>query len=270
MRLLESVVQDVRFAVRQLRRSPGFALVGVTAIAIGIAANSTIFSFLGAIYLRTLPVRHAHRLVAISADDARSRDNARLTATEFAHCREHASSFSGLAAQDRVWMWLSDGERSVEWEGGRVSANYFDVLGVSPRLGRLFAPGDSFVVVLSHAAWTRTFDGDPEVLGRAVRLNQQPYTVIGVAPQDFAGVHVGDSLDVWSLATVPAGDVVGRLAPGSSVWTTRVPRWPCSRLSSGNALQPRRGKGGLSSSRSRGSILMLGEASPPFRGCSQA
>jgi hypothetical protein len=120
MRLLESVVQDVRFAVRQLRRSPGFALVGVTAIAIGIAANSTIFSFLGAIYLRTLPVRHAHRLVAISADDARSRDNARLTATEFAHCREHASSFSGLAAQDRVWMWLSDGERSVEWEGGRV------------------------------------------------------------------------------------------------------------------------------------------------------
>jgi len=218
MPLLESVVQDLRFALRQVRRSPGFAVVALAAIAIGIGANSTIFSFLSAIYLRTLPVRDAQRLVAVHAIDPRSADNERLTAAEYAAYREHASCVSGLAAQDWAWTWLSDRERSIEWQGGRVSTNYFDVLGISPHVGRFFAAGDdSSVAVLSYRAWTRSFDGDPDVVGRALRLNQKPYTVIGVAPRDFAGMYVGDSLDVWTIADEPGGYVVGRLAPGRSL-----------------------------------------------------
>jgi hypothetical protein len=97
------------------------------------------------------------------------------------------------------------------------------VLGVSPSLGRFFAPDDdSSLVVLSHASWIGAFDGDPEVVGRAVWLDQQPRTVIGVAPRDFAGMHVGDSLDVWSLANEPAGDIAGRLASGRSVDDARA------------------------------------------------
>jgi hypothetical protein len=89
-------------------------------MAVGIGVNTTIFSFLSAIYLRTLPVRDSQRLLAIYARDVRSGNHGPLSAPEYAHYREHASSFSGLAAQDHAWAWLTEGERSVEWEAGRV------------------------------------------------------------------------------------------------------------------------------------------------------
>lgn len=217
--MIESIRHDARFAVRQMKRDPGFTAVALVAIALGIGANSTVFSFFNAIYLSTLSVANADRLVALHRVDPHgtgSRET--LTAAQFDYVRERATAFAGLAAQNWSWTWLSHGDRSVELQGGHVSANYFDVLGLTPHLGGFFASRpDPSSVVLSYRAWIRTFDGDPTVVGRAVRLNQRTFTIVGVAPRDFAGIYLGDSLDVWTVQPGADGAVVGKLRPGWSL-----------------------------------------------------
>lgn len=213
--MIESIRHDSRFALRQMKRNPCFTAVALIAIAVGIGVNSTVFSFFNAIYLSTLSVADADRLVALHRVDQRGaggREN--LTAAEYDYVREHATAFTGLAAQNWIWMWLSHGERSVELQGGQISANYFDVLGITPHLGGFFSSDrDRSSLVLSYRAWIRSFDGDPAVVGQPVRLNQQSFTVVGVAPKEFGGIYLGDSLDVWMLAERPDGVVVAKLRP---------------------------------------------------------
>ena len=223
MRRLDAAAQDLRFAARQLRRRPAFTAIALLVIAAGIGVNAATLSFLSAVYARTLPVPEAGRLVAIHGVDARTARAVRLEPAHVAHVRAHASGFSGLAAQDWAWTWLSEGDRSVEWRCGLVSEEYFDLLRVTPFLGRFFAEGDDeSALVLSHAAWIQTFDGDPHVLGRGLRLNQRFVTVIGVAPRGFGGVHVGDGLDAWMVSMEPSGTMVGRLLPGRTVSGARA------------------------------------------------
>jgi putative ABC transport system permease protein len=221
---IEEIRRDIRFAVRQMIRSPGFTAVALAAIAAGIGANSSVFSFLNAIYLRTSSVAEAGRLVALhqveqGAPDARES----LTAAQYDYLREHATPFTGMAAQNWTWTWLSHGERSIELEGAQVSANYFDVLGVTPQIGRFFNGGDDpSSVVLSYRTWIRTFDGDPAVLGQAVRLNQQPATIIGVAPREFGGIYLGEPFGLWRVAPRPDGVVVAKLRPDATVEDARA------------------------------------------------
>jgi putative ABC transport system permease protein len=221
---IELIAHDVRFAVRQLKRSPGFTIVALAAIAVGIAANSTVFSFFNAIYLRTSPVADADRLVALHRIDPRG-TGAReiLTAAQYDFLRQHATGFTSLAAQNWSWTWLSHGERSIELQGGQVSANYFDVLGVAPHIGGFFSgPTDHSSVVLSYRTWTSTFDGDPAVVGRTVRVNQRPFTVAGVAPRNVGGIYLGESFGLWMLAPNPDGVVVAQLQRGTSLGSARA------------------------------------------------
>ncbi len=222
--MIESIRHDSRFAVRQMKRSPGFTAVALLAIAVGIGANSTVCSFFNAIYLSTLRVADVNRLVALYRLDERGTGGRKnLTVAEFEYIREHATAFTGLAAQSWGWVWLSHGERSVELQGGQVSANYFDVLGISPHLGGFFSSDhDLSSVVLSYRAWIRTFDGDPAVIGRTVRLNQQPFTVVGVAPKEFDGIYLGDSLDAWRILPRPEGAAVAKLQSGRRVEEARA------------------------------------------------
>jgi predicted permease len=222
--MIESIRHDSRFALRQMKRSPGFTAVALVAVAVGIGANATVFSFFSAIQLSTLSVGGADRLVAVHRVDQRAAAGRQsLTAAEYDYYREHATGFTGLAAQNWTWTWLSHGERSVEWKGGQVSFNYFDVLGLTPHAGGFFNSDHDFQsVVLSYRAWLRVFDGDPRVVGQSVRLNQQPFTIVGVAPKEFAGVYLGDSLDVWVLHARPDGVGVGRLRPGRSFEEARA------------------------------------------------
>ena len=120
---IERIGHDLRFAARQMKRSPGFTAVALAAIAVGIGANSAIFSFVNAIYLRTSPVAAAD-LVALHRVDPRG-TGARetLTAGQFDYLRQHATAFGAIAAQNWSWTWLSHGDRSIELQGGRVSAN---------------------------------------------------------------------------------------------------------------------------------------------------
>lgn len=221
---LESIGHDLRFGLRQIRRTPGITAVALVATAVGIAANSTVFSFFNAIHLRTLSVAAADRLVALHRIDQRSAGGREsLTAAEYEYYREHATAFTGLAIQNWMWSWLSHGEQSVEWKGGQVSCNYFDVLGIAPHVGGFFSSDCNLSsVVLSYRTWIRTFDGDPRVVGQTVRLNQQPFTVVGVAPNGFEGVYLGDALDIWMLHPGPEGVAVGNLRPDQSLEDARA------------------------------------------------
>ena len=221
---LESVFQDLRYAWRQLAAHRGFTAVAVGTLAIAIGANATIFTLLNAIYLRTLDVPEPERLVQIHrTDPGNSVREQPLAAAEYQLLREQATVFAGLTTQNWNWIWFSDGERSQEWQGGQVPANYFHVLGVRPRIGRFFdTSDDGALVVLSHAVWQRTFDGDTDVIGRTVRLNQQPHVVVGVAPEGFRGFRESDAFGAWILAKPDEGAVSGRLRPGVSLDQARA------------------------------------------------
>ena len=131
--MAESLRHDVRFALRQMKRAPGFTAAALAAIAVGIGANSTVFSFFNALQLRTVRAPGAERLVALHRVDRRvANARARLTADEYRYYREHVTTLHGVAVQDWSWTWLAHGDRSVEWQGGQVSADYFDVLESNP------------------------------------------------------------------------------------------------------------------------------------------
>ena len=180
------------------------------------------FSFFNAIHFRTLSVAAPDQLTALHRVDPRGgRQN--LSATEYQHYREHATVFSGITVENWSWAWLSHGEQSVEWKGGQVSFNYFDVLGITPQVGAFFGNDrDLSSVVLSYRAWLRTFGGDPRVVGRTVAVNQQAFTVGRGRTEEFEGAYLGDALDVWMLHAEPEGVAIGRLRPGRSLAEARA------------------------------------------------
>lgn len=142
--MIDAPLQDARLALRQMARSRRFSALALVAIAVGIGANATVFSFFTALHLATLAAPDAEHLVTIHRIDERGTgDRRNLSGPEYAHLQQHAASFSGVITQDSSWVWLSHGDRSVEVEGGRVSPNYFDVLGLTPAVGGFFSGAGS-------------------------------------------------------------------------------------------------------------------------------
>jgi putative ABC transport system permease protein len=222
------VWQDLKLALRLIRVSPGFALVVVMTLALGIGANSAIFSVVDAVVLRPLPYRDPQRLYFIFPTNPKDAGNDRLARlTEVNLLSGQLRSFGPLAVASRVWEAMVFGEGdAVPIQGVSVSANLFDVLGVKPLLGRAFLPeedveGGPRVAVLTHAAWLRRFGGDPGVLGRPLRLGNRPAQIVGVLPP---GVSFPDSTaEVWLPALQNGAarrwrllTVVGRLQDGAS------------------------------------------------------
>jgi predicted permease len=193
-------VQDVRYALRGFRRSPGFAAVVVLSIGLGIAANSTIFTMVSKVLLGDLPVEEPQRLVSITRDAGD--DYSYPTYKDY---REQlASVFTGLAAHFPLApaSLAAGGEPERVW-GQLVSANYFDVVGVKIAQGRGFLAqedeieGRDAVVVLSHALWRRSFGADDGIVGKTVMLDQRPFTVVGVAPAGFHGTDRMINAEFW-------------------------------------------------------------------------
>jgi predicted permease len=234
---MESLLQDVRYAARALRRAPGFTIAAVLTLALGIGANTTIFSLANALILRPLPVRDPGHLVRAFA----ARDNANQYSSwsfeEFAALRKDARSSVELATYSVRPMNLASGGQGVRIATEVVSSNYFTVLGLRAALGRLFVERDEIAagtgdVVLGHRFWTQQFAGDSNVVGMTVTINGTPLTVVGVAPKDFRGTFAFVSPDMWiELGAAPAllrqpdllrgrGSAwmngIGRLAPGST------------------------------------------------------
>jgi putative ABC transport system permease protein len=201
--------QDVTFACRQLVRSPGFTLVAVMTLALGIGATTAIFSAVQSVVLRPLPFRQPDRLVSVYEYVRNNRSN--VSAGNFVDGIEPVAAFSAVGAEQFSSFNLSDTGDTERVIGGRVTAGYFDVFNLPAAHGRVFTkeedqPGREQVVVLSHGLWTRRFGSDPAVVGRRITLNERPYDVIGVMPAQFN--YAANQEELW----VPIAFTAGRKA----------------------------------------------------------
>jgi len=236
---LEHLVQDLRFGLRMLRKNPGFTAVAVLTLALGIGANTAIFSLIDAALLKLLPVAHPEQLVTVgcSADDA-------FPYPAYKQLRDHNQVFSGVAAfrSFEDFDFEVDGHAALA-KAQVVSGNYYSVLGVNAILGRTITPDDDRVAggapvaVISYDYWVKRFNRDPSVVGKKIALNGSPFTLIGVTPPDFFGLRPGNPVEVsvpismvdqvragWSAAGTPYSVLtapfrnwlylMARLAPG--------------------------------------------------------
>jgi len=196
---LDSLLQDLRFALRQLHRSPGFALTAVLILALGIAANVIVFGVLQALVLRQLDVPHADRVMTLQPKDG----GPFVSNPEMRDVRDDNTMFSAIAAYEFQDFGLeANGVTRPVW-GCAVSGQYFEVVGIKPFLGRLLEradddhPGASEAAVISWSAWQSDFGADPNVVGTAVRINKHPYTIVGVTPEGFHGTEKIAQLDIF-------------------------------------------------------------------------
>jgi len=191
---LETFWQDLRYGARQLRKNPGFTAVAVLTLALGIGANTILFSVVDAVLLRPLPFKEPEKLVVI-----RGGFNF-FSGGDFRDLREQAQTFEAVAATSSGTMNLSGDGDPVRVNSARVSANLFALLGKAPVLGRAFSteeeqPGAEPVVAISHGLWQRQFGGDPNILGRSIRLDAQSHTVIAILPPAFS---YPEKAEIWT------------------------------------------------------------------------
>src|SRR5277367_6028669 len=233
---METLLQDLRYSFRVLRKSPSFAAIAVLTLALGIGANSTIFSWINSTLVNPIPgVRHTSDFVAMT-EGGTARSPIPFSYLDYMDLRNRTRSFSGLIAYDISPMNLTGTGKPERVWGTLASANYFDVLGIHPILGRGFLPvedqkpGGAPVVVISYRLWQTHFGGNPGVVGQMIEINQHPYTIVGVAPAVFQGSQTGIRSEIWVPVMmegqlVPRSDllhdhhyfwfvVLGRLKPG--------------------------------------------------------
>ena len=233
---MSGLLQDLRYALRQLRKSPGFTCIALLIIAIGIAVNVSVFTFRDALFLRSVPAQNPSGLVRIRGAE---NDSAGFSYPEYAHLRDQARSLQSLVAHySTAPLYISVSGESEEVIGAVVSSNYFGTLGLQPYIGRFFTaeedriPDRDAVAVLGYGFWKRTYDGDPNVLGKTLAINGRSFTVIGVMPPQFRGVEIGGSPNELWIPTAMIGvgyrfcdgfsqdctilQLMGRLAPGAN------------------------------------------------------
>ena len=233
---IDGVWRDVRFAVRQLKRSPGFAVTVIATLALGIGANTAIFSAVKAVLLAPLPYKDSGRIVAVwTSKPARGESEPSASSPgDFAVWKQKAGVFEDMAPSYDDEMTLTGSGSPQFLIGYAVSANYLSILGVAPAMGRLYTdeedrPGGPPVVLLSDHLWRTTFDGDPEIVGKAITLDGKRYTVLGVMPRAF---NYPTSVQIWTpSALTPSASsdfshtfvrILARLKPGVSAATAQA------------------------------------------------
>jgi predicted permease len=234
---MSTLAQDLRYAFRMLRGSPGFTAVAVITLALGIGANTAIFSLVDAFLLRRLPVKSPEQLVFINRVSPTGRVEDDFPYPTFEQFRDHNQSFSGLFAWDEASAAVTVDSQSAYVPADFVSGSYFDVLGVDAMLGRTFTsdddePGRKPVAVISYSYWQRQFAGNPTAIGKTIYLGGIPFTVIGVTPRWFFGRNVaGRSADVvlpmfvhpqLALKDHNTFEIMGRLEPGVTLEHARA------------------------------------------------
>ncbi|HXD33038.1 MAG TPA: ABC transporter permease [Pyrinomonadaceae bacterium] len=201
---METLIKDIRHGIRSLLKRPGFTIIGVLTLALGIGANTAIFSLLDSVLLRSLPVSHPEQIVQLRTLRPAGRINQNFSYPFFRELRDLNQVCSGLIAYYPTALSLSGGSGAAERIYGTLaSGDYFSVLGVNAALGRTFTtaedqtPGASPVVVISYGLWQKRFGGSADAIGKNLTVNSTQYTVIGVAPQSFTGLVRGLSSDLW-------------------------------------------------------------------------
>jgi macrolide transport system ATP-binding/permease protein len=205
--LLEDLMKDTRYALRMLRRSPGFSILAILCLTLGIGATTAVLSWMEGILLRPFPLVAAQdRLVAITGEDRNGRTD--ISWPDFVDLRKNCSLVQAFIADRIFGTTLSIGTRAEHATGSVVSANYFQALGVHPILGRAFEPSDEIgrnahpVTVISYQAWKDRYGGDANIIGKTQMLNGVQHTIIGVAPAGFYGTFVGYSFQFWVPASM--------------------------------------------------------------------
>ena len=231
-------IQDLRFALRQLRNKPGFAFTAVLTLALGIAANVTIFSAVNGLILRPLPAPHPEQIAVLAGQQKDQPLGVYfLSYPELVDLRKQADTFSDLFAYQVTLGGMSADNKADHFVGSDVTGNYFSGLDLKPALGRLFIPGegehrgDAAEVVLGYSFWRKRFAGSSQVIGKQVLVDGRPATIIGVAPKEFAGTSFALNMDAYLTMSMAAPDdpsmwtarddrqwiVMGRLKPGVSI-----------------------------------------------------
>jgi predicted permease len=237
---METLWQDIRYGFRVLFKSPGFTLVAVLSLALGIGANTAVFSIINTTLLKPLPVTEPKQLMALFTTDTKNPGNLPVSHLNYIDYKDQGQVFSGVLAYSGAGLTLTRGETTEPVFGLIVSGNYFDVLDVKAARGRTFipdedkTPGTHPVVVLSHRLWQQSFGGDPNLVGKTISLNRLDYNVIGIAPEGFTGTDLGNGPDLWMPMMMHKQvqpnlndwydtrrglflAVIGRLKPGVSV-----------------------------------------------------
>lgn len=209
---MESFLHDIRYTLRTLRKKPGFAAVAVLSLALGIGANTAIFSIYSSIFLKKLPVEDTGSLVEIYTGEPEEEIGLEYSVSsyrDYVDLRDQTTDvFEGMVIYNVIFVVYDTGEDSEYIFGEEVSANYFDVLGVKPILGRAFIPEEEGVVgaaptvVISYSCWQNRFGGDHGIIGQAITLTGHDFTVIGVAPKEFEGIFPIIRADVWYPMTL--------------------------------------------------------------------
>ena len=238
----ESILADIRFALRQLLKSPGFMITAVMTLALGIAVNATMFSMVSAFLLPHLPGRDPQNMIVVSSvnpDAQMQADVNPVSAPNYLAWRGQTRLFAAMAAADayRTGSLSGEGRQPESVSYAAVSPNYFSVFGAGPSLGRDFLAnedqsGRDHVLILSHGLWERRFGADPSIVGHAVRFNREDYIVAGIMPADFR--LLGYTPDLWTPLTLAAADrapsarnnrylnLFGRMAPGITLPQARA------------------------------------------------
>jgi predicted permease len=229
---VETCWQDLRFGFRMLRKSPGFSTVAILTLALGIGANTAIFSFIDAILLRMLPVTNPEQLVRLTTDRPDGKTNDSFSYPTFRLLQDNQALSGLLAFRDMGKLNFIVNTEPGLAKGQVVSGSYYSVLGTRPILGRLIAPEDDRVVggspvaVISHSYWAERFNRQPSVVGTKITLNGSPFTIIGVTPPEFFGLQPGESVDVSvPLTMTPALDPPFAAAPPYFVFTAAFRNW---------------------------------------------
>jgi predicted permease len=201
---MQTLLQDLRFALRMLRRSPGFSILAILCLTLGIGTNAAVLSWIEGILIRPYPlVAHQDRMFALNATTRGVTGYTGLSYPEFLDYEKNSTLFESFIIDKIMGTTLSVGDRAERATGGIVSENYFDALGVRPFLGRGFRPEEGTgrnphpVTVISYRAWKDRYNSDPNIIGRTQYLNGVQHTIIGVAPEKFHGTFIGYSFSFW-------------------------------------------------------------------------
>jgi predicted permease len=222
-----TLLNDLRYGAKMLWKSKGVTVVAVLSLAIGIGANSAIFSLANSLLLRPRPVSHPEQLVEIYVSEGEQQPYSSTSYPSYLDLRDHNDVLSGLAAYSIQQFNFGAASQVEQVWGEAVSGNYFDVLGIAAQRGRTFSPDEDLVprrnpvAVIGNSLWQRRFNSDPELLGKTITLNNQSLTVIGIAPPQYTGMIRGLSSELWiPMAMMPAVD-----RNGERMLTSRGNRW---------------------------------------------
>src|ERR1700683_5399078 len=197
--MFDDVLQDVRYALRALRSSPGFSAIAILSLALGIGANTAIFSLINAVILKTLPVSHPEQLVQLVM---KTENGTTFTNPIWEQVRDRQDVFSGAFAYSPIRLNLAVGGEVRNGNTGWVSGDVLRMLGVSPLLGRTITTDDdkrgcAAIAVLSYDFWQRQYGGAADVFERRLTLNSQPVRIVGVASPGFNGIQVGEAVEIY-------------------------------------------------------------------------